>query len=153
MLRLIIRLARWAITLRSMTRAGPPTAGGGGLWLQPAPVSERLAPDEPHGFGQAGVAYSPFLEGVDGPADSGERSPVLARHGSHLNRRASAAQHGAYGVVAEPLLHSGRELPQLRGFPAAPARVPRIVSFMSCWRWVNIASVCCPSLAIMVIAC
>jgi hypothetical protein len=54
------------------------------------------------------LAYSPSLR-----ADSGECGLVLARHGSRLNLRASAAQHGAYGVVAEPLLHSGRELPQL----------------------------------------
>jgi hypothetical protein len=50
---------------------------------------------------------------MNGPADSGECGLVLARHGSRLNLRASAAQHGAYGVVAEPPLHSGRELPQL----------------------------------------
>jgi hypothetical protein len=65
MLRLIIRLARRATTLRSMTRAGPPTAGGGcRLRLQSAPVSERLALDGPRGFGLASSGVLAFLEGT-----------------------------------------------------------------------------------------
>jgi hypothetical protein len=97
-----------------MTRAGPPTAGGGcRLRLQSAPISKGLALDGPRGFGLAGIGLLAFLEGMNGPADCGECGLVLARHGSRLNRRASAARHSAYGVVAEPLLHSGRELPQL----------------------------------------
>jgi hypothetical protein len=93
------------ITVRSMPRVGPPTARGGcRLRLQSAPVSERLAPDESRGFGLAGIGVLAFPAGMNGPADCGACGLVLARHGSRLHRRASAAQHGAHSVVAEPLL-------------------------------------------------
>ena len=61
----------------------------------------RLALDEPRGLGLAGVGVLAFLEDMNGPADSSECGLVLARRGSRLNLRASAAQHSAYGVVAE----------------------------------------------------
>jgi hypothetical protein len=84
--------------LRSMTRTRPPTAGGDcRLRLQAAPISERLPLDEPRGCGQADVGVLAFLEGVNGAADRSEGGLMLARHGSRLNRCASAAQDSAYG--------------------------------------------------------
>jgi hypothetical protein len=54
-----------------------------------------------------------FLERVDGPADRGEGCPVLERHRRRLDHPATSAQHGAHGIVAEPLLHADRESLQL----------------------------------------
>jgi hypothetical protein len=55
-----------------------------------------------------------LTECVEGPADRGDGGPMRVRHGSRLDRSAATAQHGAHGVVVEPLLYGGRESPQFR---------------------------------------
>jgi hypothetical protein len=77
-------------------------------------VSEHLALCKTFGLFLPGGGVVAFLEGVDGPADRREGGPVLTRHGWRLNRSTAAAEHGAHGVIAEPLPHGSRELPQLR---------------------------------------
>ena len=61
----------------------------------------------------ADVGAFPLLEGMDGPADSGERGSVLAWHGRRFCQPALAAQHGAHGLIPETLLHGVREVLQL----------------------------------------
>ena len=76
-------------------------------------MSEHLALCKTFGLFLPGGGVVAFLEGVDGSAGRGDGSPVLTRHGWRLNRTTATAEHGAHGVIAEPLPHGSRELPEL----------------------------------------
>ena len=75
------------------------------LRFQILPGAERLALRETSSLDLAKLGVLALHEGVGGPTDFGEGGAVLAGNGCHIHRASFAAQHGAYGIVSEPLLY------------------------------------------------
>ena len=71
------------------------------------PVPECPPLRETYGLDLAKLGVLCLPEGVDGPTDGGEGLSVLGRNGCHIHWTSFAAQHGAYGIVTEPLLDGG----------------------------------------------
>ena len=77
------------------------------LRFRTLPGPECLPLRETCGLDLAKLGVLALHEGVGGPTDFGEGGAVLAGNGCHIHRASFAVQHGAYGIITEPLRDGG----------------------------------------------